>query len=176
MPPKISLGRTLKIYRLFAISLFTGPEYVGRPKSIRKNSTICCVAIRSVYRRSKTTGLATRSGYQWKHASFLLLRWSNSSSAFSKTWAFRQRALRASPEERPNKRLHPVDKSTWKTGKSKDSDSLRSGARQGALRLLRFATALRVTPPHRYGSRRWYGRKEPFGPDTARNPNPPSPS
>ena len=42
MPPKISLGRTLKIYRLFAISLFTGPEYVGRPKSIRKNSTICC--------------------------------------------------------------------------------------------------------------------------------------
>ena len=42
-----------------------------------------------------------------------------------------------------------MDKSTWKTRKSKNpGDSLHSGARQGALRLLRYATALRVTPPH----------------------------
>ena len=37
-----------------------------------------------------------------------------------------------------------MDKSTWKTRKSKTpGDSLRSGALQGALRLLRYATALR---------------------------------
>ena len=33
-------------------------------------------------------------------------------------------------------------------------DSLRRGAGQGAVRLLRFATALRVTAPLGYGSRR----------------------
>ena len=31
-------------------------------------------------------------------------------------------------------------------------------------RLLRCATALRVTAPHGCGSRRWYGRKVPFRP------------
>ena len=37
-------------------------------------------------------------------------------------------------------------------------------ASQAATRLLRFATALRVTAPLGCGSDSWYGRKVPFGP------------
>ena len=45
------------------------------------------------------------------------------------------------------------------------------GAGQGAVRLLLFATALRVTAPLGYGSGGWYGRKVSFGPaSTARMP------
>ena len=44
-------------------------------------------------------------------------------------------------------------------------DSLRAGIGQAATRLLRSATALRVTLPQRCGSRRWYGRKVPFRPE-----------
>ena len=43
-------------------------------------------------------------------------------------------------------------------------DHLRKGAGQGAVHLLRSATALRVTLPLRCGSGGWYGRKVPFGP------------
>ena len=69
-----------------------------------------------------------------------------------------------------------MDKSTWEKPKVKTPDSRSAGAGQAVARLLRFAMALRVTPPHRCGSRRWYGRTLPFGPDTARNHNPPFPS
>ena len=62
-----------------------------------------------------------------------------------------------------------MDKSTWEKPKVKTPDSLRAGAGQAATRLLRSATALQVTPPQRCGSRRWYGRKVPFGP----KPQPP---
>ena len=68
-----------------------------------------------------------------------------------------------------------MDKSTWEKPKVKTPDSLRAGAGQAATRLLRCATALRVTPPQRCGSRRWYGRKVPFGPASPAQP-PPFPS
>ena len=45
----------------------------------------------------------------------------------------------------------------------KTPDSLRRAASQAATRLLRCATALRVTAPHGCGSGGWYGRKLAFG-------------
>ena len=53
----------------------------------------------------------------------------------------------------------------------KTRDSLRAGSGQGTTRLLRSATALRVTLPQRCGSGGWYGRKVLFRPvNTAQNP------
>ena len=49
-------------------------------------------------------------------------------------------------------------------------DSLRRGAGQGAVRLLRFATALRVTPLPPLRLKRLVWPKVPFGPGTARMP------
>ena len=55
---------------------------------------------------------------------------------------------------------------------AKPRSNLRAGAGQGAVHLLRYATVLRVTPPHRCGSRRWYGRKVPFRPGYRPEPPP----
>ena len=64
-----------------------------------------------------------------------------------------------------------MDKSSKsKKPEVKTPDSLRAGAGQAASRLLRSATALRVTPPQRCGSRHWYGRKIPLGPASPAQP------
>ena len=48
-----------------------------------------------------------------------------------------------------------MDKINLEETQSQNLSSLRAGAGQAAARLLRSATALRVTPPQRCGSRRW---------------------